>query len=173
MLWIVPLCCRSSHLVVCRSIIWLENLRTLTTRAQPLFRDLSSVLAVQVCVVPLNSSATFCSCSLTYAATESPSWLLTTPTSFPVTLNVRLKIAGKFLVKLEANYEASFLSQKYACLHHSMLITHSAIWLVLLNLQMTPPGPMWQCHSECKNCSRVCITRVLITIFTTLQWHYS
>ena len=96
------------------------------------------------------------------------------PLPFPVTLNVWLKIAGKFLVKLEASYEASFLSQKYTCLHHSMLITHSAIWLVLLNLQMTPPHVTMSLKmQELFTCVHHASAVPLITIFTTLQWHYS
>ena len=46
-----------------------------TTHARPILRDLSLLLAVQVCVVPLASC--FCSCSLMYAAMESWSILTT------------------------------------------------------------------------------------------------
>ena len=68
---IVPLHCGSSLPVVCESGIWLENSRTLTRCERLLLRDLSLLLAVQVCVVPLDSSSMFCGCSLTHAATAS------------------------------------------------------------------------------------------------------
>ena len=51
------------------SRIWLENSQTSTMCAHA--RSLSLLLAVQVCVVPLDSSFVFCSCSLIYAASES------------------------------------------------------------------------------------------------------
>ena len=77
----------------------LPNSQTLTTHEQPPLRDLSSLLAEQVCVVPLDSSFMFCGCSLTYAATKSwcPSRQLTMPTSVFVTLK-QLKIQGNVLV---------------------------------------------------------------------------
>ena len=68
---IVPLHCSSSLLVVCRTRIWLENSQTLTMRARPPLKDLSLLLTVQVCVVPLGSSSVFCSHSLTHAAAAS------------------------------------------------------------------------------------------------------
>ena len=43
----------------------------LITRAQLLIRDFSSLLAVYVCVVLLDSSIVFCGCTLTHTATVS------------------------------------------------------------------------------------------------------
>ena len=61
-------------IAVCPSWLFAEvecGWRTLTTCERPLLRDLSLLLTVQVCVVPLDSSSVFCGCSLTHAATAS------------------------------------------------------------------------------------------------------
>ena len=73
MLWMVYLCCCccSSLLVVCGSVIWLENLWTLTMRLWLLFWDCSLLVTVQVCVVHLDSSFVFCSCSQVHATPVS------------------------------------------------------------------------------------------------------
>ena len=73
----VPLCCHSSFPVICGSRTWLENSWTLTLCARLLLGDISLLLAVQVCVMPLDSSSMFCSCSVTYATTENWSILTT------------------------------------------------------------------------------------------------
>ena len=68
--------CHSSFPVVWRSGIWQENSRALTMRVWLFLWGHSSLLTVQVCVVPLNISYVFCICSLTYTAI--PSWSIWT-----------------------------------------------------------------------------------------------